>query len=335
MIGRTSFHLGSLDVMPGEKGSGTLEVTRAPDGQVIGIPVLLVNGTKKGPALSIVCGVHGDEYEARIAVADILRSLDVSNLAGTVIWFPVANVDAFTAASRIGPIDSVNLNAAFPGDPKGTLTRRVAFTMLECILESADYLLDLHSGGNIYTIVPYTVCHTEGEHGRKSLALSKAFGASIILQTSSREGWVSGTLYAEATARGVPSIIAEAGGEGRLRSGDIEIHERGILNVMKHLGMVAGSHDAPGEFLLLRRPSDGLPDTVTADASGVLRLLIEPGAVVSKGDMLGEIIDACGVVRGEVASPRDGIVIDLRTAPLVREGDPVALIAEIREGAPR
>ena len=65
-------------------------------------------------------GVHGDEYEGPIALAKLIRALDLSKLSGRLIVVPAVNYPAFLAGTRTSPIDGVNLNRTFPGRRDGT-----------------------------------------------------------------------------------------------------------------------------------------------------------------------------------------------------------------------
>ena len=58
-------------------------------------------------------------------------------------------VPACDAGTRESPLDGVNMNRAFPGDPRGTITYRIAHFVTSEILGRADVVLDIHSGGRV------------------------------------------------------------------------------------------------------------------------------------------------------------------------------------------
>ena len=49
------------------------------------IPVSPFNGTKKGPIVGIIDGVHGYEYPPIVAAQQFVQTLDPTQLSGTVI----------------------------------------------------------------------------------------------------------------------------------------------------------------------------------------------------------------------------------------------------------
>src|SRR5438067_10854276 len=47
--------------------------------------------------------------------------------------------------------------------------------------------------------------------------------------------------YAAAAEKGIPAVLAEAGGVGQMQAEAVELLANGVVNVMQHLGMVAGA----------------------------------------------------------------------------------------------
>ena len=50
----------------------------------IPVPITVIRN-REGPTLVISAGVHGDEYEGQIAVANLARELDVDDIRGRLI----------------------------------------------------------------------------------------------------------------------------------------------------------------------------------------------------------------------------------------------------------
>jgi predicted deacylase len=211
-------------------------------------------------------------------VRQALNRLDPDGLSGSVLALSVANPYAIQAATRNTPLDMSNLNRVFPGDPDGMLTEQLASAITTSFLPRCQYLIDLHSGGNLAT-VDYLYLYED------DVALSKAFGCEYHY----RNKHFGGTLTGEALQRGIPALVSELGGGGQRN--DYYIHKgvRGILNVMKHLGMIPGSPEIPARQwvfteLVTLRPHHG----------GFMRSAIKTeqlGSRVPKGTLLGEIVN--------------------------------------------
>jgi N2-acetyl-L-2,4-diaminobutanoate deacetylase len=86
---------------------------------VIPVPVAVIsNGL--GPTVILEGGNHGDEYEGPIVLGELIRTLDPRAVSGRLIFIPAINLPAVAAARRTSPIDDLNFNRAFPGDPLGS-----------------------------------------------------------------------------------------------------------------------------------------------------------------------------------------------------------------------
>src|SRR6202140_2313189 len=76
-----SFSVGTATAAPGEKSTGYLEVPAGVDAAT-NIPVIIINGEKRGPVLALVSGAHGTEYPSIIAIEKLINLLDPSQIAG-------------------------------------------------------------------------------------------------------------------------------------------------------------------------------------------------------------------------------------------------------------
>lgn len=77
---------------------------------------MIIRGDRPGPRLSILGGIHGDEYDGPEVIHHLFERLSVTGLCGTVVMVPVCNVPAYEACRRISPIDGANMARVFPGD---------------------------------------------------------------------------------------------------------------------------------------------------------------------------------------------------------------------------
>jgi hypothetical protein len=82
-----------------------------------------IAGSRPGPRLPILAGVHGDECEPMVAVDVLRRRLAPMEIAGSVVLIPIANESAYRRDGRTGD-DELDLARTFPGKREGTLTER-------------------------------------------------------------------------------------------------------------------------------------------------------------------------------------------------------------------
>jgi predicted deacylase len=305
--------VGSLSARTGEKTFGVNEITV--QGQPYRLHMWLVNGVKEGPTLLVTAGVHAAEYASIAAALDLGRTLDPQVLAGRVVVIPVLNVAGFGVRSiYISPLDGKNLTRVFPGDERGTASEQVADWVFRNAMTGCDYYIDLHGGDLIEALVPFTIMFRSGNEriDAESFEIAKAFGIRYLVRSET-----PGSAYAAATKAGIPSILAEAGGQGIWPPADVARLRSGVDRVMRHLRMVPGpepetaSYTLLDRFLWLRSEHDGFwyPSIAVGDA-------------VKEGQELGRVTDHEGLVLQSATSPAAGRVLFLVTSLAINKGDP-------------
>jgi predicted deacylase len=105
-------------------------------------------GTGKPTAL-ITAGIHGDEGPwGAWAIHKLLEQTSMDDLIGTLRIVPCTNPLAMEADARCAPLDVLDLNRVFPGNPKGSHTERLAALLAERAVNGVDTLIDMHGGGS-------------------------------------------------------------------------------------------------------------------------------------------------------------------------------------------
>jgi hypothetical protein len=300
----------------------------------IQFPLVIVSGAKPGPKLCVTSGVHATEYPAIDAVLRTITELDPANLAGTLIAVPVVNSMMFrTRSPFLSPIDGLNLNRTFPGRHDGSISEVLAHVVLNEVVAQADFHIDCHGGDLPEILWPYAGYAMTGNRpvDESGEAMARLYSPSIVALY--REGSslppTKGSLINEASRRGIPSILAEAGSAGGLDPAHVQVHLHGIRNVMRFLKMLPGEPVIHGPRMIAKDQF-----VVTARRGGLLRVAIGIGEVVKQGQLIGEICDVFGEVVERVASPRDGIARIIWTAKAVNTGDPVVRCWVAEEAPP-
>ncbi|GHC33409.1 succinylglutamate desuccinylase/aspartoacylase family protein [Aidingimonas halophila] len=317
MARRSAFELAGTRVVPGGRTQIDVPVAKLYTHAPLHIPVEVVHGRQNGPVI-LVCGaIHGDEINSVEIVRRLLRSRAISRLRGTLIAVPIVNVFGFVQHSRYLP-DRRDLNRCFPGSEEGSLGSRVAALFRDQIVNQATHIIDLHTGAihrtNLPQIRAQLTSHAE------TATMADAFGAPVILNAELREG----SLRHYAQNRGVPVLTYEAGEALRFDEWAIAPGVRGVLRVMRRLGMLSGEHrrrqPPPAEV------ANG-SSWARAPIDGILRPRVKLGARVSKGQVLGLVADPFGNAEGEVKATADGIVIGMSNLPLANEGEALFHVA--------
>ncbi len=311
-----------IEAEPGTHAQGFLTIGETPS-EPIRVPLVIVNGRRPGPRLCLTAGVHAAEYPAIDAVMRTVRELDPSTLAGTVVAVPVVNPPMFQRrAGFLSPIDGLNLNRTAPGRPDGTISEILADVMLNEVIGACRFHIDCHGGDQGEILWPYAgfALTDDAAVDAEGVALARLYSPRIVAlyRAGSALPPTPGSLTAEAARRGVVSILAEAGSNLTLDPADVAIHRRGIRNVMRRLGMIAGEPEERGDRLY---PIDQF--VVSARRGGLLRLTIEIGDDIRAGQPIAEVCNLFGEIVERIESPRDGIARLIWAHKAVNTGDPV------------
>ena len=297
-------------------------------------PVISLTGAKPGPLLFVNAGVHGGEYPAIEAVIRLSKALDPKKIVGTVILMPVMNLPAFRSRTPfVCPIDHVNPNRVFPGDPSGSYSEQMTHALINEFVVHADEYIDLHGGDIPEALVPFVICRSETgladgkarDVAARSKQMALAFGLPYVLTVSKPVQPSKGlSSYAAAAEKGIPSILAEAGGVGQLQEDQVELLVDGVKRVMQHLGMLPEVRRSSASARL-RRDQQTAATVLTkfewlyTRHAGMWYPRAAAGDKVKEGEEIGTVGDLFGDTLERIVSPVNGVVLFLTINPSVLE----------------
>jgi len=235
---------GPLRPKPGEVLSGFLSVPEI-DGVGTAIPMTVIRGVNPGKTLALVAGVHGYEYPPVLALYRLKETIDSKSLSGTLVLVHIANPPSFQKRTvYFTPTDGKNLNRVFPGDPKGTLSQRMAHVLTEEVVKKCDALIDMHCGDGNEALMLYTywMISPDEDFNAQTREMALAFGLRHIIIDATRGPDPTDSKYLGNTAltRGIPAVTTEAGMLGRVDEESIARNVQGARNVMQLLKMIEG-----------------------------------------------------------------------------------------------
>jgi predicted deacylase len=296
------------------------------------IPVTVIaNG--KGPTVLVMGGNHGDEYQGQIAAMKLARETTPDQVTGRLILIPSVNFPAALAATRLSPIDGMNLNRAFPGEAEGPVTSQIAHYLTHVLFPMSDVVIDIHSGGRSMEFVPCAHMHLVADRDQRArmFAAMMAWGTDFAFLYADIAG--TGLLPVEAENQGKTVVTTELGGGEGIPASVHRIAQSGLRNVLIHVGLLKGVEQT--------RASLGKPPTILTQAlnredyllapeSGVFEICLDLGARVKRGDTVGFIHHLERPDRDPEynVAGSDGYLITMRAPCLTRQGDCVAVIAK-------
>jgi predicted deacylase len=323
------FVLAKLSVGPGESATGFVDVPSGVDDGTK-IPVSIFHGSKAGKILVITAGVHGSEYSPIIALQKLREQIDPKLLSGTVILVHVTNPPAFFRRGIYYGPDGKNLNRVFPGKPDGTITERIAHVLTEKLIRRSDYYIDVHSGDNNESLREYVVYYENDFSPREVIDTSRrmalATGIDFVKIARGRPRDLASATYTTNAALllGKATIAIESGELGAPQAADVERSERGLLNILRELGMLPGGAVRSTGHTFVTRDL-----TIRSEHDGLYYSLVRRDQTVKQGDLLGYVTDVFGRRIQEVRAPFGGIVMAYTATPPISVGEPLVNIGEL------
>lgn len=289
------------------------------------IPIAVIrNGS--GPTALLTGGNHGDEYEGPIALLDLARSVEPKDVTGTIIIVPAMNYPAFRAGTRTSPIDKGNMNRSFPGRPDGTVTEKIADYFQRVLLPRADIVFDFHSGGKTLDFVPFCAAHIlpDKEQERRAFAAVEAFSAPYSMKMLEIDA--VGMYDTAAEEMGKVFVTTELGGGGTATARSAGIAKRGIRNVLRHAGILAGEVERQATQWLDMPSGDCF---CFAEEDGMIEPLVDLGEPVEAGQVVARIypVGRTGMAPQDIRAKLTGILAARHFPGLVKNGDCVSVVA--------
>ena len=289
------------------------------------IPISVIqNGP--GPTALLTGANHGDEYEGPVALQDLALRLNAADIQGRVIIVPAFNYPAFRAGTRNSPIDDGNMNRVFPGNPRGTVTEKIADYFMRTLVPQADVIVDIHSGGKTLEFVPLAAAHVLDDKKQQAacVAAMEAFNAphSTILLEIDNTGMYD-TVVEE---QGKVFVSTELGGGGTTRKSTVRLAKKGVRNVLIHAGILNAEMEMEPTINL------DMPDGecfVISEHDGLLEPVVDLGGEIKRNDVVAWVwpLDRTGVEPIAYRALRDGILAGRHFPGLVKSGDCMAVIA--------
>lgn len=318
------------EIKEGERAYFTVPAGELAHKAVVQLPVIVVAGKKEGPVLWINGTVHGDELNGSYAAWELSGEIDPEQLSGTLVVTPICNPIAFECRNKISAIDNMDMDTAFPGDPEGMMTQRIAHLIYREIKANAGAVISFHTMATPYRADPYSVRKlipgVSDEVNQVSEGMQRAFGVvtncvvDLRGDTNELPGVTNGALDITCMKDGIPAFMGEMGQGGKVETEYVEAAKKGILNVMRYLKMLEGPVEKPGRQVLITKRR-----FLRSDKGGMIRMNVKSGDEVKAGESLLNL-HYYGDKMESYPARTDCYVIGVRENPVVSTGDRVAFV---------
>lgn len=334
--------IGGIRLERGEKRAWQMPVGETAL-KTVAVPCTAIRGVNDGPTLVLTAGCHPMELNGILSTVRLAGRIDPQQLSGTVVMVHVQNVFGFELKrGHVSPLDGINMARAFPVEGRTveeigsvshqakSLTYMAAETIFNRIVRHADLLVDLH-GGELHEwlaanieILPIG----REDIDRRTRELARAFGFDIlwevpygtIPQMPTYPG--RGSVVREAAELGIPGVFCEVGSEGRLEEPLVELTINGLLNVMRTYRML------PGEPIRKEPEVYSGGNVLFASRAGLFLNYSKPADRLTKGQLLGRVVNLQGETIEEFHAPGAGVMTNTITLGVVNPGDMLYVIGD-------
>ena len=300
------------------------------------VPLTVVRGASgDASGVAVFGGTHGNEYEGQVAVKRLCLDLDAAAMSGLVVLIPQLSESACRAGTRVSPLDGVNMNRAFPGDARGSVSRRISNFVKTRIFPRVRVVIDMHAGGREAVFPLCTSFHRlpDAAQFAEMAVAARLFDTPFLFVYSRQMG--SGLLTDEAEDEGKIAIGGEFGsGEGVDAEGTLHAYE-GTLNVLRHYGLLPGPVLPVARTVRRQRliQAPNLSDYRPCPRCSIWEPLALPGDDLVEGQVIGRLHDFSDHTSAplEIRAHRSGVLIARYSTAVCPKGLTLFVIGEETE----
>jgi predicted deacylase len=286
------------------------------------IPVMEIESLNPGPVIVLTGCIHGDEIGGTVVIHELFKVLKKELLCGKIFAFPLLNPFGFETSSRRISISDEDLNRSFPGKSKGTLAQRIAYRVMEKVVELQPQLvLDLHN--DWIKSIPYTVIDSL-ENENRLADLHRYAMVSGLPSVEEPEKITSSFSYA-LNKQGIPALTLELGESLTINEKNVTFGLNAILAILRDLTMVgnlslSNLYNIPdvAKNKILMYSSEPL-----CSSSGIIRFMKKPGDLIKYGDKIAKVYNAFGKLTETIVSCHNGIILGQNDYAVAFPGSPV------------
>ncbi len=267
-------------------------------------------------AACIVGAMRGNEYQQLYICSLLAQKLSELEAQGDIasgneiLLIPTLNYSSMNTKKSKWISDDSDINRAFPGNPLGPATSRIAATLLERV---KDYSYGIQFPS--FYLEGESIPHIRMmETGNESVSLANLFGMPYVL-TGMNRAFDQVTLNYNWQMLGTQAFSVYAKTTDKIDDASARMAVASVLRFLTRMGIV--KYDCHGGYISTILKEQDLV-SVKADEAGFFRKLVDINQEVKRGQVLAEIINPVdGAVKCEIVAPTDGITFFVQDSPLV------------------
>lgn len=271
----------------------------------------------------IVGAMRGNEFQQLYICSLLSKKLYELEGKGSIVagkkilLIPSLNYSSFNVGQKYWITDNSDINRAFPGNPDGQATSRIAAALLDKV-SGYSYGIQFASFYMEGDFIPHVRLM---ETGKQSTSLANLFGLPYVL-TSGIRSHDHATLNYNWQLKGTEAFSIYSGATEKIDEESAKNAVSSVLRFLTRMGIIR--YNCHAGYISTILEEDELLSIKSEKASGFFRKLVKPGAEVKRGDVIANIINPMtGEVSADIYAPTDGIIFYAQNAPMIYQNSVV------------
>lgn len=319
------------DLEPGRKHFLYFQGVQSPGGQHWYVSVVVIKGIRSGKRFTLTSGVHGDEMSSIQTVQTVIDGLDPTQMSGTVMAVLDIARPAVESMQRRWPnsgrgADLIDMNREWPGDENGaSATSRHAGLLFNRLLRpNSDLAIDFHTGTTGLEVAAFII-------GDLRLPDVKIMADLYPVGLMWDDPAYPGVLHNAFVDVGIPCFTPEVGAARILDRDMIALFVEGMLNVLKHYGVVSGPIGRTAADASMLIGDAAFP--IIATHGGLVEFLAKLDDEVKAGETIAVQRNMFGEVVAKYTTAVNGKLAAYRTDATSEPGNVLAFILFSQTGS--
>jgi len=277
------------------------------------IPLFIAQGKKSGPTLVLLGAEHGNELTGPEIIRRFMEDINLDEISGTIIAFPLVNVPAARTKQHSFPYDKWvwwsqlnNLNRAWPGKTDGNITEAITHRIFNDYILKSDAVISFHSTNTAH----YSEADISSKESRK---LCLDFGRIPQVRFAEINDSLS---FKAPLLHGIPAILVEWAPLREINHRVIGEGVIGLNNILISMKMKKGEMNKIKDQFIIDWTKRKPIEQIASVEDGVMVREKPWGCHLKKGDIIGRVCDLYKYREiQKVVSPREGILWSTGPAP--------------------
>jgi len=299
--------VGNVVAKKGEYKKGYIKGPELNNGMAMDVPVLVMNGVEDGPTLLLGSTQHGPEIQGiQVILTSMNEKINPKKLKGAVIGIPVMNPTGFMANRYRSWVDHLDLGAVRADNPNGGFTEMLNYALWTEAGSKADAFINMHCNTQPEALLFTIADISDPKTAEMNLKIAEALGYTVMRTNSPLRPDAPATFANLIRRKGAYTVTPEYIDGRWISEPSQSTGVRGILNVLKVMGMMEGKVEKHTEKFYYKGGINYMKGLVRPKRGGLIRFLKKNGELIKKDEVFCQVYNLFGETVEDIKMPFEG-----------------------------